>query len=62
MWYNNNVKRGTLCGEINLQGMEIRHLVYNKRTDTKALGRKVSEIRKIVANIFREPLDKTYIV
>jgi hypothetical protein len=62
LWYNNNVKRGTSCGEINLQVMEIRNLVYNKRTDTKDLGRKVSEIRKIVANIFRKPLDKTYII
>ena len=60
--YNNNAKRGTSCGEINLQGMESRNLVYNKRTETKALGRKVSEIRKIVANIFQKPLDKHYIV
>jgi hypothetical protein len=51
-WYNNNVKRGTSCGEINLQGMETRNLARDKRTDTKALSRKVSEIRKIVANIF----------
>ena len=28
------VKRGTSCGEINSQAMEIRDLVYNKRTDT----------------------------
>ena len=62
LWYNNNVKRGTSCGEINLQVMEIGNLVYNKRTDTKDLGRKVSEIRKIVANIFRKPLDKIYIM
>jgi hypothetical protein len=36
--------------------------MYNERTDTKDLGRKVSEIRKIVANIFRKPLDKIYII
>ena len=52
VWYTIIVKGGTSCGEINLQAMEIGNLGYNKRTETKGLGRKVSEIKKIVANIF----------
>ena len=59
LWYNIYVKRETSCREINLQVMEIGNLVYSKRTDTKGLGRKVSEIRKIYRNDRRQKNPKS---
>lgn len=69
MWYNKYVKRGTQDQKTRNSGQADTILSRTVRTDslgwdseTILLSMSRSCIRKIVANIFRKPLDKNYII
>jgi hypothetical protein len=64
LWYNIYVvKRGTLAENgVRNTDEESRNLNAQKDNRHKRPHLQVSGIRKIVANIFRKPLDKTYII
>jgi hypothetical protein len=64
VWYNIYVvKRGTLAENgVRNTDEESRNLNAQKDNRHKRPHLQVSSIRKIVANIFRKPLDKTYII